>query len=52
MIKPKHEIRISKQTQMKMTEIQNSKLFTFRTFENLNLEIVSDFDIRISDLSG
>ena len=32
-----------------MTEAQNSKLVTFRKFEILNLEIVSDFDIGISD---
>jgi len=39
----KHEIRNSKQIQM--TKIQNPK----RLFDHSDLEIVSDFDIRVSD---
>jgi len=35
-----------------MTEAPNSKLITFRKFENSNLELVSDFDIRISDFEA
>jgi len=41
----KHEIRNSKQAQMFQILISQTK------FENLNFEIVSDFDIRISKFS-
>jgi hypothetical protein len=34
-----------------MTESPNSKLFSFRKFESLDFEFVSDFVIRISDLN-
>jgi hypothetical protein len=43
----KFEARNPKQYQM--TKIRNSKLF--KTFEVLNLEVVSSFDIRVSDLT-
>jgi len=35
--------------QIRMTKIENGKLYTFKKFENLNLEFVSDFDIRVSN---
>ena len=42
----KHEVRISKQ--IRMTKIQNQK--SLGNFEHLDFVIVSDFDIRVSDL--
>ncbi len=34
-----------------ITDAQNSKFFPLLEFEYLNIEFVSDFDIRISDLT-
>jgi ubiquinone/menaquinone biosynthesis C-methylase UbiE len=43
-INPKHEIRNPKQ-------IQKTKIQKFKTFKNLNLDIVLNFDIRISNFN-
>jgi len=47
-INPKHEIGIPKQIQMK--KIRNFRERMFEGLDNSNLDIVSDFDIRISNL--
>jgi peroxiredoxin len=44
----KHEIRNSKSETN--SNDKNPKFKKFWSFENLNFDIVSDFDIRISDL--
>jgi hypothetical protein len=46
-LNPKHEIRNSKQSQI--TKFQMFQTREFRNFEFRKFEIVSDFDIRISD---
>ena len=46
----KHEARNSKYETN--SNDKNPKFKTFWSFGNLNFDIVSDFDIRISDLNG